>query len=124
MSEFKREDRYLVIKRSDLNQALKSYPSANAKEGLRLILQSIDVVRTKRNKQPLKCVVVESDWPEYEPVWGMIESRVNKNDKLKPRRICWVCDKQITIHHKWHFTDEGRIEHWICDDPDSYPPDQ
>lgn len=26
----------------------------------------------------MECVVIESDWPEYEPVWSMLEKRAQK----------------------------------------------
>lgn len=34
------------------------------------------VIKLKTGK-PVDCVVVESDWPEYEIVWQMIEARVS-----------------------------------------------
>jgi len=32
--------------------------------------------RERNGKQPLECVVVESDWPEYEPTWEAIKQRM------------------------------------------------
>lgn len=56
---FRREDRYVVIKVSDISEAdrmtLDDYPHR-------------------------KAVVVEADWPEYEAVWKMIEARFNAKD--------------------------------------------
>lgn len=64
---FEREDRYIVIKRKDLNvvpfAALQSFLEH---------LRALDSFLPRR-----ECVVVESDWPEYETVWAMIEARVN-----------------------------------------------
>lgn len=58
---FKREKRYFVVKRSDL--------TAQQTEQLQQLLDSFAL--------PVReSVVVESDWPEYEDVWAMIESRV------------------------------------------------
>lgn len=62
MSEpFKREERYIVIKRKHL----PNFIELELREELRR--HSIPMV---------DCVVVEHDWPEYDPVWAMIESRM------------------------------------------------
>lgn len=63
-NEFKREDRYIVIKRKDLNEI----PDHQRHEIVNAIKEA--------NLPPRKCVVVESDWPEYEPTWAAIERRV------------------------------------------------
>jgi hypothetical protein len=58
--EFKREDRYTVIKHSQLTDAQIGFlKDCIFGEGIPTV----------------ECVVVESDWPEYETVWGMIENR-------------------------------------------------
>jgi len=64
--EFKREDRYIVIKRSDLS-ATPVYRQVE----LLLALEKLSDDLPSR-----ECVVIESDWPEYEPVWQMIEDRM------------------------------------------------
>lgn len=61
MSDFKREERYIVIKVKDLKYA-------SAENKLLRVLQDAGIP-TRR------CVVVEADWPEYETVWKMIEAR-------------------------------------------------
>lgn len=68
--EFKREERYIVLKRKDVNKALTT--------DLWLHLEEIcDTVNYFRGlKGPLECVVVEKDWPEYEIVWKLIEDRM------------------------------------------------
>ena len=70
---FKREDRYVVIKDKDLSR-LHSQQIRNLED----ILDTLNYYRGLRG--PLKAVVVEHDWPEYETVWKMIETRMN-NDK-------------------------------------------
>lgn len=65
MIEFKREDRYVVLKRKDL----VSVP-IHLKKELRSLLERINQFLPAR-----EYVVVESDWPEYEKVWDMIKSR-------------------------------------------------
>lgn len=69
MSEFQREDRYIVIKRSDLERL-----RGGQTEGLRQQLSKVYPLLPKR-----QCAVIESDWPEFEQVWRMIEARVAGN---------------------------------------------
>lgn len=64
-----REERYIVFKLSDLGNSLKG------DEILRLAREYAEQRRLK-GKKPLECVVVEKDWPEYEPTWRAIEARV------------------------------------------------
>ena len=62
LTAFSREDRYIVIKRKHLS-----------KEVERQLLVWLNAAEIR---QVPKAVVVEGDWPEYEPVWKMIEDRV------------------------------------------------
>jgi len=78
MSEFKREELYYVIKITDAAQF-----SDTAKDALIQALYAAQIVRKLRGAPALECVVVESDWPEYEPVWDMIQARVEG----KPNQI-------------------------------------
>ena len=71
-NEFKRENRYLVLKRSDVDRAL----TLSDKTILSRLVELISANRKVYNKAPLYCVVVESDWPEFEPVWRMIQERM------------------------------------------------
>ena len=63
---FEREDRYIVIKRKHLSEEQAT--------AIDQTLEMYDVAQV-----PL-AVVVEGDWPEYEPVWRMIEARVAGKD--------------------------------------------
>ncbi|TKK29528.1 hypothetical protein PspCFBP13528_17500 [Pseudomonas sp. CFBP13528] len=66
MSEFKREDRYIIIKRSDLKKVPVAYRSA-----------LVDPMFSLLSHLPRReFVVVEHDWPEYHLVWAMIEHRM------------------------------------------------
>lgn len=76
MSEFKREDRYLVFKRSDIEK----YLNEGNRGTLNGLTWLIDHHRKDDGKQPLQCVVVEHDWPEHEQVWKMIEARCSANE--------------------------------------------
>lgn len=58
---FVREERYIVIKRKHLTPFMEG--------AIRNQLEALEV-------PPVDCVVVESDWPECEKVWRMIEARV------------------------------------------------
>ena len=75
MGEFKREERFIVIKRKDLN----AVPFAALQSFLEH-LQALDVLLPRR-----EYVVVESDWPEYEAVWSMIAARVE--GRLTPYQV-------------------------------------
>lgn len=60
-TEFKREERYIVIKRSDLD--------CDENDAVTILIAELCL--------PLRnFLVIESDWPEYEPAWSMIERRM------------------------------------------------
>lgn len=62
MSDFKREERYIVFKIKDLT--------------LDQTCDLRDYIAEQGIKAP-ECVVVESDWPNYEHVWQTIEQVAN-----------------------------------------------
>lgn len=68
MSEFKRENRYLVIKWKDAVAAL----GTRDLDRLQGIADAVAEHRGTKGKAPLSCVVVEADWPIYERVWDEI----------------------------------------------------
>lgn len=72
MPDFEREDRYLVMKRSDIEK----YLPVDRKKLLDFIASNIRDGITFDGKEPLQCVVVEHDWPEYEQTWAAIEARM------------------------------------------------
>lgn len=71
-NEFKREPRYMVLKIKD---AL-AYLSACQLDRLQEIGEAIAAGRAADGKLPLNAVVVEQDWPEFDPTWAAIELRV------------------------------------------------
>ena len=71
-TEFKREERYIVFKLSDVERYLTDADRAH----LAMMKNEIDAGRDCANKPPFKGLIVESDWPEYEPTWRAIEARV------------------------------------------------
>lgn len=70
--QFKREQRYFVVKVKDA----KEYLDAHQLEKLAEIADTISEGREKDGIPAVECVVVESDWPEYESTWRAIEARI------------------------------------------------
>jgi hypothetical protein len=66
MSSFQREERYIVIKLSDLTD--EEY-------------EDIEGYLERNIIEQRECVVVEAHWPIYEEVWNMIEGL--SNEKVK-----------------------------------------
>ncbi len=71
-TEFKREERYIVFKLSDVERYLTDADRAH----MAMMKNEIDAGRDCANKPPFKGLIVEADWPEYEPTWKAIEARV------------------------------------------------
>lgn len=69
---FTRELRYIVLKLTDIRAAGLMDDEIDALEN---ILDMVNRARAARGRKSLECVVVESDWPEYEPTWQAIEQR-------------------------------------------------
>ena len=74
---FKREQQYLVLKSSDV---IASGLSKTELDQLEAICNKVDECRRNAGKPDLETVVVEKDWPEYEPTWKAIEHRVLANN--------------------------------------------
>ena len=72
MKKINREQRYIVIKIKDADNAL----NLEQRDALERTLEHIDAYRYVKGKDDLKCVVVESDWDEYESTWKAIEQRI------------------------------------------------
>lgn len=78
MKEFKREDKYLVIKRSDI---LK-YLNYDEQFALSRMTVKINSQRISNGKESIEGVIAKKGTPEYESVWNMIEERlINKHYK-------------------------------------------
>ena len=71
-TEFKREERYLVFKLSDVEEHF----TPGERLQLARLAEVQRVGRSESGKPLLECVVVEADWPEYEPTWNAIEARM------------------------------------------------
>ena len=68
-----REHRYWVAKTKDVEK----YLSEEQQLSLDRFLTKIRIGRLKDGKADVKTVCVDSDWPEYETVWKMLEARVD-----------------------------------------------
>ncbi len=102
---FEREVRYVVVKLKDLSE----HQRRTLNDGL---IQARIPTR--------ECAVVEADWPEYEPVWAMIEARMTGQaraqasgvpDEVEPQGTfeCPVCGFDKPHYHSpaeasinWH----------------------
>lgn len=91
---FKRELRYYVIKYKDAEK----YLTVEQQQQLSRIRDDIAYGREQLDDKPeLLAVVVESDWPEYEPVWKMIEARMTGRQPDAILRESAQPDETITI---------------------------
>lgn len=75
MSEFERENRYIVLKRRDV-EACGKLLTPEAWSAFETIEKMVNQIRLNSGKQPLLALVVESDWPEYEQTWDAIKRRM------------------------------------------------
>lgn len=83
MNDFKRENRYTVLKISDVGQALDADECTILIE----LEEKVALYRERVGKTPLECVVIESKWPEYETVWGIVEDRITNKKNHKTHLI-------------------------------------
>lgn len=74
MSDFEWEDRYLVLKREDIN----ALPVATQQKFWALIDEAIDLLPEPEG-DPREYLVIEADWPEYEPAAAMLQARIEKD---------------------------------------------
>lgn len=70
---FKREWRYVVFKMKDLHK----YCTPSQLSWINDIGDCIASGRYADGKPPFNAVVVEEDWPEFEPTWAAIEARMS-----------------------------------------------
>jgi len=67
-----REPRYVVFKITDIHLYLNTAQI----DALQSAGETIAVGRTLGGKPSFNAVVVEQDWPEFEPTWAAIEARM------------------------------------------------
>ena len=96
-TEFTREDRYIVFKLSDVERYLTDADRAH----LAMMKNEIDAGRDCANKPPFKGIIVESDWPEYEPTWKAIKARVTGAQPAPSVPTGWLraIDEALIVAH-------------------------
>lgn len=100
----KLENRYLVLKQSDLEKVLTS----KQKNQLNKIASNVSSWRKKNNKPILDCLIIESDWPEHEWALHLLSKRVDNTKKNCPR-----CKSEFTTTESCR---EMQISRITCDD--------
>ena len=68
-----RDARYIVLKMTDVHAAGIIGQEAAV---FNAVCDKVFWSRRERGKNDLGCVVVETDWPEYEPTWAAIDARM------------------------------------------------
>jgi hypothetical protein len=97
--ELRREDRYIVIKRKDLDTVFRS----DVREQFYTALHRLnchDVLIPQR-----KFLVIESDWPEYEIVWQMIEARMTGRNSQSQQYVLRAMALNYRDGHSWDHLD-------------------
>ena len=104
MSEFERYEKYLVLKRSDIDAAL----SRSMKGTLSDICNMVDKYREKRSKESHRYVVVSDSMPElYEQTFQAIEEYVTGKPQeiaeleAEHRKIRALVDEQAEDEGLW-----------------------
>lgn len=65
------EHRYIVVKNTDF----ENYLMEELKHKVREALAYIEIGRKNDDRPPLEAIVIEKDWPEYEPTKKALEDR-------------------------------------------------
>jgi hypothetical protein len=95
MSEFMREQRYVVVKIKDI-VAAGCTPEEIA--AFNVLCDRVAAYRTTAGKPPLECVVVESDWRCYKRTWNLVRDEHEQNEAAK------VCAER---GHDWKYLQEA-----------------
>ena len=118
---FVREERYFVLKISDM----RKYLSREKFELVGAIAEKLNAGRAVDGKSLLQAVVVEHDWPEYERVWQMIETRVTTTRRNflncnNDRRFWPIAADQAQKHEQKPVAHDGtatvdraQLEQWL-----------
>lgn len=73
------EERYVVIKISDLESATREgFLEPGALSTIKQIVKDVSYFRRECGKHAFRAIVVENDWPEYPIVHEALESRINE----------------------------------------------
>jgi len=103
--QFKRENRYIVLKLTDIEK----YLDDDRRKLLDFIAGNIRDGRLLEEKPTFKCVVVEQDWPEYEPTWQAIERRVTGKSNASKDTDLEAQIKYMEREAEW-YTEKARVK--------------
>ena len=104
----KREHRYYVAKKKEVEKYLSDYQQLQ----LDRLLTKIRIGRLNDGKADVQTVCVDSDWPEYETVWKMLEARVDGKASPASAPEGWksLTDVQwmniVNLNHAWYNVDK------------------
>ena len=108
----KREQRYIVLKLTDVSAALTDADTKAQKA----ICDKVTEHRVRRGASMMDCVVVEHDWPEYEPTWAAIERRVDSPNAplhLQGGATAEPCKRESGCSAVWSCPRCGCDETWF-----------
>ena len=89
---FQREERYVVIKVSKMHP----HPTFRARH--------LSALKSEHEDALVDCVVVERDWPEYDPTWAAIEARVTGRPAAQPQAVPELTEDLREILGRPNFT--------------------
>ena len=89
---FEREDRYIVIKRSDMDRI----PNQKVVHSFLGALGELSAHSVRIPQR--KFLVIESDWPEYDPAWKLIQDRVQGRPILDAAPAAPALSAQQSAH--------------------------
>ncbi|WP_264313135.1 hypothetical protein [Pseudomonas putida] len=107
VSVLQREDRYIVIKRSDLGKLTYTEQRVFSAQCRKLHERMFAAGAPAR-----QFLVIESDWPEYEPAWAAIESRVTGKpaEQRQGEPVAWRFRWSIEPHKPWIYQPEKPVD--------------
>lgn len=69
------QKRYTVLKETDIAEHL----SGAMQNLLNSICAAVEDGRKDAGKQTLACLVIEKDWPEYQPTVDLLSAKINED---------------------------------------------
>lgn len=78
MSNFMKEQRYVVVKIKDIKAAGCTQEEIDA---FNVLCDKVALYRASVAKPQLECVVVEADWRCYQKTWDAVEAEHNENQE-------------------------------------------
>ncbi len=103
-----------MLKEKDIEEAL----TESDRKELDNICGMIAATREARDAGELSCVVVEKDWPEYEQVWSMIESRLwQEQPSMVSRSNLIHTMRKLTDEKACQYNGNGYCQTHLHDDP-------